>query len=132
MKPLLIIITAIIVLHLKTNAQGGQKLTIQNFEQKAQQEADTMGVRLSLSSVQKDSVFAINKDYYQQIVTLHGQTLSLAQRIQQYASAEQVWKDRLAIHLSSTQYNQYFQRIEQDRLLWQHKSDSIRAARNGQ
>lgn len=132
MKLLPILIVALIMMNLETRAQVGQRLTPANYEQKAQLETDSMHARLDLSAVQKDSVANINRDYFRELALLQSQNITVAQRTQQYALAEQLWKIKLASNLSTSQYNQHFTMVEQIRIKWQQKLDSLKAARNQQ
>lgn len=113
-------------------AQGGNRLTGTNYQQKANDETENMVAKLHLSTVQRDSVAIINMAYYQQLVTLQSLSLTITQRQQQYAQAEEWRRSRLAQQLLSTQMAQYVAAADFEKTRWQHKIDSLKAARSGQ
>ena len=119
-------------LSLLTNAQRNTKyLTGQNVQQSAKQESDSLSIKLKLSSPQKKSIDSLERIFLEQRVAL-GTQLTGEQRITAISNIQQEKTRQLQRILSTEQYRQYLQLIEERKKLVASKQRQLRERNKNQ
>lgn len=109
-----------------THAQRSTKhLTTQNVQQSAKQESDSLSIKLKLSSPQKKSIDSLERIFLEQRVAL-GTQLTAEERIAAISKIQQEKTRQLQRILSTDQYRQYLQLIEERKKLVESKQRQLR------
>jgi hypothetical protein len=117
-----------IIISIGVHGQSVPGITLSNYDQLSRQETEFMTRKLLLSSVQADSVSAVNRNYYFKVAGLQNKSLSLTERGQQLQQIENERKVGLTANLTANQYSHYFDVIEEGKRRIQHRMDSLKIA----
>jgi|GEM_PF-3612170 hypothetical protein len=127
----LYIITILVFSLNNVQAQSRGGLTSQNYQSIALTEANMIATKYSLTNIQRDSVFAINKARYSAIIKLNSKQEGAKDldRKEELAAIEAKWEKGLQQILSNKQYKEYSNEATERVAKMKQKSDSIKAVK---